>query len=99
MEMYLRRWMEGFLGWFLGMIFTLIGMINLFWGNDPGFGIFVLLLSLLFFPPVSQRINHFLKRGIPVLLKVIIAAFIAWASLGVGELCLKIGMMINQFSN
>lgn len=44
-----------------GIIAALIGIINLFWGNDPFFGLFILLLSVAYFPglsaPIQRRIN------------------------------------------
>ena len=35
------------ISWLFGVIFFAIGFVNTFWGNDPGFGIFIILLSLL----------------------------------------------------
>lgn len=80
--------------WFFGFIGCAIGMINLFWGNDPFFGVFVLFGSLIFFPPVSQRIKQITGIRIPVALKILLAAFIIWASLGVGELFDKVDLML-----
>lgn len=30
--------------WISGFLFSFIGVVNMFWGNDPGFGIFIFLL-------------------------------------------------------
>ena len=41
------------ISWIFGIAFFAIGVINTFWGNDPGFGIFILLLSFVYFLPVN----------------------------------------------
>ena len=42
------------LSYIFGVLAFAIGIINTFWGNDAGYGIFILLLSLAFFLPVSD---------------------------------------------
>jgi hypothetical protein len=76
-----------------GLLFSLIGLVNLFWGNDPFFGLFLIVLSLIYYPPVQRWIK--LKTGfvIPGLAKIALGAFILWASIGVGELFDKIEMI------
>lgn len=34
-------------GWLFGIAVFAVGIINTFWGSDPGFGIFLLLLSFI----------------------------------------------------
>ncbi|MCF1716726.1 hypothetical protein L0U88_18940 [Flavihumibacter sp. RY-1] len=85
-------------GWFFGLVFTLIGLINLFWGNDPFYGVFVVLLALIYFPPVTYFIQGMTGFRIPVWSKVLLGAFIIWSSLGVGELFDKIELMQQSFS-
>ena len=80
-----------------GAIAFLIGLINVIWGNDPGFGIFVFVLSLFYVPRVNAIIKEKTRRTIPAILKLFIALFILWAALGVGELFDKIGMMAADF--
>lgn len=36
-------------GWFFAFLVLAIGLVNTFWGNDQGYGIFVMLSSLFFF--------------------------------------------------
>ncbi|MGC3944357.1 MAG: hypothetical protein QM762_07545 [Chryseolinea sp.] len=79
---------------FFGILALAIGIVNTFWGNDPGFGIFIIILSCAFFPPITAIVQEKIGRRIPGYLKVLLALFILWASLGVGELFDKIGMMI-----
>lgn len=83
---------------FFGIVFLLIGIINTFWGNDAGYGIFVILLALVFFPPVGHLIKIKTGRSIPLLAKIIIAVFILWSALGVGELFGKIELLRNSLA-
>jgi cobalamin biosynthesis protein CobD/CbiB len=80
--------------WFFGFLVVGIGLINTCWGNDPGFGVFLLLLALVFFPPVAAGIQARTGLGIPAWLRVVLGLFILWASLGVGELFDKIELML-----
>ena len=80
-----------------GATFLAIGFINTFWGNDPGFGIFVVLLSLLYFPPIETAIKKQFRFSIPAVAKVGLGIFIIWAALGVGELFDKISLMMETF--
>jgi hypothetical protein len=74
-----------------------IGIINTFWGNDPGFGVFLALLAFVYFPPVTVMIKERISYAIPAIAKIILGIFILWASLGVGELFDKINLMMNDF--
>ncbi|MGZ5254152.1 MAG: hypothetical protein ACXWV4_07345 [Flavitalea sp.] len=97
MEKPLRS--QKYLSWFFGLVFFAIGVVNTFWGDDPGFGIFILLLSMVYFIPVDDLIKSFTGIAIPHfgIIKVLIAMFIIWASVGVGELFDKIEIMMNDF--
>ncbi|MBK6265272.1 hypothetical protein JKA74_09490 [Marivirga sp. S37H4] len=81
----------------LGLIALSIGLINIFWGNDGGFGIFIILLSSIYFIPLNTISKKLFSFSIPRfgLLKILLTLFILWAALGVGELSNKIGMMLN----
>lgn len=84
-------------GWLFGILVFLIGIINTFWGNDSGFGIFLLLLSFVFFPPANTLFKKITGFTIPILIKIVLGLFVIWASLGVGELFTKIDMMLKDF--
>ena len=84
-------------GWLFGLLSLAIGIVNTFWGNDPGFGLFIGLLSLVFFPPVTAFIKDKTGFTVPRLAKMLLGLFILWASLGVGELSDKIHLMLNSF--
>ena len=76
-----------------GILFLIIGLINIFWGNDMGYGIFIVLLALIYFPPAASMFHRVSGFSIPVWLKILVAAFSNWSAFGVGELFAKIGMM------
>jgi hypothetical protein len=81
--------------WLFGLIAVAIGLINTFWGNDTGFGIFIILLSSIYFLPVNEILKNLAGISIPKMgfLKILLALFILWTSLGVGELFNKIDLM------
>ena len=87
------------ISWLFGIVVVAIGLVNLFWGNDPGFGVFLLLLSLVYFLPVNAILRKLTGLSIPKLgiVKIVLGIFILWASLGVGELFDKIELMMNSF--
>ena len=76
------------------ILFSIIGFINSFWGNDPYYGVFVILLSLPFYPVFSKRFI----RQIRTWHLIILGGFILWTALGVAELFNKIALMIQSFS-
>lgn len=83
--------------WLFGIAVIAIGLINVFWGNDLGFGIFLLLLSLVYFPPLNAMLKEKTNLSIPGIIKFLLGAFILWAALGVGELFGKIDLMMSSF--
>lgn len=85
-------------GWLFGLVVFAIGIINMFWGNDFGFGIFILLLSFVYFPPVNVLLKKKFGFSVHYLVKIFLGIFILWAALGVGELFDKINLMLMDFS-
>lgn len=85
------------ISWISGFLFSFIGVVNMFWGNDPGVGIFIFLLSLVYYPPVNVLFKKINGRTIPPVVKIGLAVVILWASTGVGELFDKIDMMVQSF--
>jgi hypothetical protein len=83
---------------FFGIVFIAIGFINTFWGNDPGFGIFIILLSLVYFPPANALLKEKARISIPRTVKILVGGFILWAALGVGELFGKIAIMLSDLN-
>lgn len=84
------------ISWIFGIVAFAIGLVNTFWGNDPGFGVFILLLSLIYFFPVNTLLRKIAGFSIPRIgiLKIALGTFILWAALGVGELFDKIDLMM-----
>ena len=82
--------------WIFGLLAIPIGIINTFWGNDPGYGIFIFLLSFVYLPPFSNIINNKFSFTISFLIKLLLGLFILWTALGVGELFDKIDLMVQD---
>ena len=83
------------ISWIFGLIFFAIGIVNLFWGNDPGFGVFIILLSFMYFLPVHAILKNMTGFSIPgmSIIKILLGIFIIWAAMGVGELFDKLELM------
>ena len=82
------------LSWLFALAVLGIGIVNTFWGNDPGFGVFLILLSLVYVPPLNVTLKEKTGLAIPGIAKIALGVFIMWASLGVGELFDKINLMM-----
>lgn len=85
--------------WLFGTAVLATGLINAFWGNDAGFGIFLILLSLAFFPPANALLKYVTGFSIPSVVKILLGIFIIWAALGVGELPDKISLMLEDIQS
>ena len=81
------------ISWIFGIAVLAVGIINTFWGNDSGFGIFLILLSFVYLPPVNDIVRQRIGFKTPLVAKIVLGLLIAWASLGVGELFNKIALM------
>jgi hypothetical protein len=51
--------------WLFGLVVVAIGLVNTFWGNDTGFGIFIILLSSIYFLPVNEILKNLAGISIP----------------------------------
>jgi hypothetical protein len=89
-----RSLLGDIISWFFGIVFLAIGLINTFWGNDPGYGIFIVLLSFVYFPPATAFFKKISGISIPLVVKILLGVFIIWSALGVGELFDKIDLML-----
>ena len=89
------------ISWLFGALFFAIGAVNTFWGNDPGFGVFIALLSLVYFLPVNDILKKMTGFSIPRMgiIKILLGIFILWAALGVGELFDKIELMMRDLKS
>ena len=86
--------LSNLISWLFAILFIAVGLVNTFWGNDPGFGIFLLTIAFVYFPPATQFVKERTGLSLNPILKVLLAAFVVIAVLGVGELFDKIDMMI-----
>ena len=91
--------LENIIGWVFGAAVLAAGIINMFWGNDAGFGVFLALLSFIYFPPANIFIEKRFGFSIHFIVKIIVGIFIIWASLGVGELFDKIDLMMGNLQS
>lgn len=82
------------ISWLFGIAVLAIGLVNTFWGNDPWFGVFIILLSFVYYPPANILLREWSGFSIPIIIKVVLGIFIIWAALGVGELFDKIDLML-----
>lgn len=82
------------MSWLFGTVVLAIGLINTFWGNDLGFGVFLILLSFIYFPPTNVILKKITGFSIPLVINILLGLFIIWAALGVGELFNKIELMM-----
>lgn len=82
-----------------GIIFFVIGIINIFWGKDGWFGVFIIMLSLIYLLPVHALIRRTIGESVPKIgmVKILVGIFIIWAAVGVGELFEKIELMLLEF--
>lgn len=85
------------LGWICGILFSAIGIVNMCWGNDAMFGLFLFTLSLVYYPPLHSLFRKLTGYAVHGVLKILLAIFIIWASLGVGQLFDKIDLMLQSF--
>ena len=67
------------------LIFFAFGILNLIYIHAVP-GIFYLVLALLYFPQTDQITSSLVGFTIPFWIKLIIALFVLWGSLAVGEL-------------
>jgi len=86
------------ISWLFGIVVFAIGVLNLFWGNDPGLGVFMILLCFTYFPPTNAALRERAGFTIPPIVKIILGVLILWIALGVGELFNKVDLMMMDFS-
>ena len=81
-----------------GIAVFAIGVVNSFWGSDPGFGVFILLLSFVYFLPINAILKKMTGFSIPKMgiVKIVLGLLIIWVALGVGELFNKLELMMTS---
>lgn len=81
----------------VGLLVAFVGFVNCYWGNDPFFGLAILLSSVVFLLPAMNKISDFISDKTARWLKAGLLLFILWAALGVGEFFDKMEMMSRAF--
>ncbi|MBT8238685.1 MAG: hypothetical protein HKP38_07265 [Croceitalea sp.] len=66
-------------------LFVVLGVLNLFLIH-PVPGVFYMLLSLVYLPPLNRYLKAKLKFSIPTAIKLVVAFLVLWGTLGVGDL-------------
>ena len=72
------------IGWIFGVFLILVGMMNIFRGNDLGLGVMYIMLSIIFFPVTNTLLHDLFRLHIPDYVKVIIAVLCIGSMLAVG---------------
>lgn len=92
--------------WLFGTAVIAAGLINTFWGNDPFFGIFLIIVAVFYFLKVETLVTITKKvttlsiaPWAAVLIKVLVGIFVIVAVLGVGEIFYKIDMMLADYNS
>lgn len=67
--MILNIQISKFTGSVFGFFVLIVGLMNLFKGNDPGLGITFILLSMIYFPPLNIALRDLFAIGIPYYIK------------------------------
>ncbi|MEK9650500.1 MAG: hypothetical protein VW146_06080 [Gammaproteobacteria bacterium] len=80
-----------------GMLISLIGFVNAYWGNDPYFGLIIIGLAFFYYLPLIDLLRRLFAPKFFYVLKIVLGILILWASLGVGELEDKLAMMLSSF--
>ena len=79
-----------------GLLFTFIGFVNAYWGNDPYFGLGIICISFFYYLPIIDFARSILSIKNLFILKTVFGFIILWTSLGVGELDDKLEMMLQS---
>ena len=69
-----------------GLLIITVGIMNIARGNDAGFGVFLLLVSLLYFSPVTNAVEKKVGFKIHWIFKLIVAVLFIWVNLAVGAI-------------
>ncbi len=72
--------------WSFGFLVITVGFINLRYGNDADFGLFLIVVSFFYFPPVQLLLKTRFGLTIPVWIKIVCAVLLIWVNLAVGAI-------------
>jgi hypothetical protein len=79
------------INWIFGVVFFVIGVLNAFLVHLVP-GVFYLILSCVYFPPVNAILKKKFGLSIPFAVKIILGLVILWGTLAVGDLAEILGL-------
>lgn len=79
------------LSWLFGILFLIIGILNLILVH-PVPGIIYIFISFLFYPPINSMLKKKFGFSISFTVKLILFLLIMWPTLGVGDLAEILGL-------
>ncbi|HER40615.1 MAG TPA: hypothetical protein ENO10_05290 [Salinimicrobium catena] len=79
------------ISWFFTLVFLTLGVMNLILVH-PVPGIFYLLFSCIFLPPLTTFLKSRTGVSIPLWIKILLALIILWGTLAVGDLAEMYGL-------
>ena len=82
---------KNIISWIFGVVFFVIGVLNVFLVH-PVPGVFYLLLSFVYFPPANTILKKMFGFSIPLVVKIILGLVILWVTLAVGDLAEMLGL-------
>ncbi len=74
------------INWVFGSIVFILGVMNIARGNDPLFGVAMLIASALYFPPTYNFLKGASGISLHYILRIIVALTIIWVNLAVGAI-------------
>jgi len=86
-----------FVSLIFGIVFSFVGFVNTFWGNDPFFGLTIFALSFIYYLPAIDLLQNKISLRTLTIAKYVFGFLILWTSLGVGEFFDKIELMLINF--
>ena len=86
-----------FVSLIFGIVFSFVGFVNIFWGNDPFFGLIIFALSFIYYLPAIDLLQNKIRPKTFTIAKYVVGFLILWTSLEVGELFDKVELMLKSF--
>lgn len=80
----MKNTIGNFASWLVGIYILAHGVLNVMRGNDPEFGIALILASFAFYPPALELVKTRYGLSVHPVLRVIMALVIIWMTLAVG---------------
>lgn len=79
------------INWVFTLLFLILGVMNLILVH-PVPGIFYILFSCIYVPPINAFLKNKTGISIPLWMKIVLALIILWGTLAVGDLAEMYGL-------